>query len=108
MQNEETLGGRMAKLPWGIMIMILLTGALSYYFEHKQTVQVDSAKAAEEVIQQTIVAHQSGKPLPVPVADSNGRLYFLSGAAVLVPGFAGLVTFTVIRRRKNFNRQRRA
>ncbi|HZS46848.1 MAG TPA: hypothetical protein VFC63_17375 [Blastocatellia bacterium] len=106
MQNEETVGGRLAKLPFGIMLMILLTGAMSYYFEHKQPAQ-DAVKTTEAAIQQTIAQHQSGKsPAKVPV--SNSRWYLFGSAALLVPGAAGLVTLTVIRRRKNFNRQRRS
>src|SRR5579862_6624563 len=96
MQNEETLGGRLAKLPFGIMMMILLTGALSYYFEHKQPPQLDATKTTEVAIQRTIAEHQSGKPAaPVQVPVSKDRWYLLGSMAVLVPGAAGLVTLTV-------------
>jgi hypothetical protein len=108
MQNEETLGGRLAKLPFGIMFMILLTGALSYYFERNPPVQRDLA-ATEQAIKQQIAQHEAGKSGVVAVVPtSKSRWYLFGGAALVMEGAAGIVVFSVIKRRRTSSRARRS
>jgi len=108
MQNEETLGGRLAKLPFGIMFMILLTGALSYYFEKNPPAQRDIA-STEQVIKQQIAQHEAGKQGATAVASvSKSRWYLFGGAALLMEGAAGIVVFSVIKRRRTSTRTRRS
>lgn len=108
MQNEETLGGRLAKLPFGIMFMILLTGALSYYFERNPPAQRDVA-ATEQAIKQQIAEHEAEKKgIPQAVPNSKSRWYLFGGAALLMEGAAGIVVFSVIKRRRTSTRQRRS
>jgi len=108
MQNEETLGGRLAKLPFGIMFMILLTGALSYYFERNPPAQRDVA-ATEQAIKQQIAEHEAEKKgVPAAVPNSKNRWYLFGGAALLMEGAAGIVVFSVIKRRRTSTRQRRS
>jgi|SRR5947209_20479439 len=111
MQNEDTVGGRLAKLPFGIIFIIIFTGALSYYFERNQPVDMQvSTPTAQEMIQRTIVQRKSGntQPLPLLINPPMGRWYLYGTAAVTMPGLAGVFVFRAVRRRRFGQKQRRS
>lgn len=93
---DETPRGRLAKLPFGILFIILMTGMMSYFLENRPS----SAITAQEKVIQVMAQRQAVPNARQATADSAGRSWVLLGTALFVQGLAGAFAVKVFRRPK--------
>lgn len=93
---DETPRGRLAKLPFGILFIILMTGMMSYFLESRPA---STISAQEKVIQ--VIAQRSASPgSKQRPGEPASKPWVLLGTALFVQGVAGVFAIKVFRRPK--------
>lgn len=94
---DDTPRGRLAKLPFGILFIILMTGMMSYFLENRPS---STITAHEKVIQVMAQRQPALAPSKQPGGDPARRPWILLGTALFVQGLAGAFAVKVFRRPK--------
>jgi len=89
---DETPRGRLAKLPFGIMMIIVLTGLMSHFLENHAKPVSDN-----QVITVAPTPQNSVETTPRSLTHSQLLQYYLIGAALFLQAIAGYVAFKIYR-----------